>query len=218
MPRAAPAKIFSRRTYDAVFPRRRRPSLPLPAEIEWLNDNGSGYTADETRRFAVDIGLKPLTTPVYSLQSNGMAESFVKTMKRDYMGFMPKPDAASAARNLAIAFEHYNEEHPHSGLKYRSPREFRRTLALRSGRPLPRCFHAVRRTPNDGVEARHGRAPKLNVGSLQHPGKQVLESPHRASDDDYIVVHAPTLLIICYVHAMLLSRVAFLITPLMSQI
>jgi transposase InsO family protein len=55
-----------------------------------------------------------------------MAESFVKTMKRDYIAFMPKPDAATAVRNLAIAFEHYNERHPHSALNYRSPREFRR--------------------------------------------------------------------------------------------
>ncbi|CAG9186972.1 IS3 family transposase ISRso10 [Cupriavidus pampae] len=55
-----------------------------------------------------------------------MAESFVKTMKRDYVAFMPKPDAATAVRNLAVAFEHYNERHPHSALKYRSQREFRR--------------------------------------------------------------------------------------------
>jgi putative transposase len=47
-------------------------------------------------------------------------------MKRDYVAFMPKPDAATAAHNLAIAFEHYNEKHPHSAPKYRSPREFRR--------------------------------------------------------------------------------------------
>ncbi|MPV61426.1 transposase, partial [Burkholderia sp. BE24] len=47
---------------------------------------------------------------------------------RDYVAFMPKPDAATAARNLAIAFEHYNEKHPHSALKYRSPREFRRSM------------------------------------------------------------------------------------------
>ena len=43
----------------------------------------------------------------------------MKTMKRDYVAFMPKPDAATAARNLAIVFEHYNEKHPHSALKYR---------------------------------------------------------------------------------------------------
>ncbi|EON14085.1 transposase IS3/IS911 family protein [Pandoraea sp. SD6-2] len=39
---------------------------------------------------------------------------------------MPKPDAATAASDLTIAFEHYNEKHPHSALMYRSPREFRR--------------------------------------------------------------------------------------------
>jgi putative transposase len=55
-----------------------------------------------------------------------MAESFVKTMKREYVALMPKPDAATAARNLAIAFEHYNEKHPRSALKYRLPPEFRR--------------------------------------------------------------------------------------------
>jgi len=36
---------------------------------------------------------------------------------------------ATAVHNLAIAFEHYNEQHPHSALKYRSPREFRRAMA-----------------------------------------------------------------------------------------
>ncbi|WP_409521487.1 integrase core domain-containing protein [Pseudomonas sp.] len=40
------------------------------------------------------------------------------------------PDVQTRSRDgpaqLAIAFEHYNEEHPHSALKYRSPREFER--------------------------------------------------------------------------------------------
>lgn len=96
-----------------------------PQQIEWLSDNGSGYIAAKTREFARRIGLKPLTTPVRSPQSNGMAESLVKTIKRDYVAFMPKPDVPTALQNLAIAFEHYNEQHPHSALKYRSPREFR---------------------------------------------------------------------------------------------
>lgn len=109
---------------DAV--EQRFGSELLASPVQWLSDNGSAYTAEQTRAFARQIGLLPLTTPVCSPQSNGMAESFVKTMKRDYIRHMPKPDRATALRNLAIAFEHYNEEHPHRALNYRSPREFRR--------------------------------------------------------------------------------------------
>ncbi|HDX8941052.1 TPA: transposase, partial [Klebsiella michiganensis] len=32
-------------------------------------------------------------------------------------------------RNLAAAFTHYNEYHPHSALGYNSPREYRRQRA-----------------------------------------------------------------------------------------
>jgi hypothetical protein len=36
----------------------------LPRAIEWLSDNGSGYIAKDTKRFARDLGFEPLTTPV----------------------------------------------------------------------------------------------------------------------------------------------------------
>lgn len=64
----------------------------LPATIEWLTDNGSCYTARETRRFAREINLQPRTTPIESPQSNGIAEAFVRTMKRDYVRVAEKPD------------------------------------------------------------------------------------------------------------------------------
>ena len=97
--------------------------------VQWLTDNGSAYTAHETRRFARELNLEPCTTAVSSPQSNGMAERFVKTMKEDYIAFMPKPDVRTALRNLAAAFTHYNEYHPHSALGYNSPREYRRQRA-----------------------------------------------------------------------------------------
>ncbi|EFJ8693725.1 transposase [Escherichia coli] len=73
--------------------------------------------------------LEPKNTAVRSPESNGIAESFVKTIKRDYISIMPKPDGLTAAKNLAEAFEHYNEWHPHSALGYRSPREYLRQRA-----------------------------------------------------------------------------------------
>jgi putative transposase len=105
-------------------------TLKGPEIIEWLTDNGSGYIAEKTRHFAVELGLHLLTTPVCSPQSNGMAESFVRTMKRDYVTFMPKADPQTTDQDLALAFQHYNEGHPHSALKYRSPRELRRLAFL----------------------------------------------------------------------------------------
>jgi putative transposase len=96
----------------------------LPETIEWLSDNGSCYTAADTRRFARDIGFLLLRTPIESPQSNGMAEAFVRTFKRDYVAFNPTPDAETVIQSLPIWFEHYNALHPHRALGYRSPREF----------------------------------------------------------------------------------------------
>ena len=84
----------------------RRFGNELPASpVEWLTDNGSCYRANETRQFARMLGLEPKNTAVRSPESNGIAESFVKTIKRDYISIMPKPDGLTAAKNLTEAFE-----------------------------------------------------------------------------------------------------------------
>ncbi|EIF4983227.1 IS3-like element IS2 family transposase [Escherichia coli] len=118
--------------------RRFGNDLP-PSPVEWLTDNGSCYRANETRQFARMLGLEPKNTAVRSPESNGIAESFVKTIKRDYISIMPKPDGLTAAKNLAEAFEHYNEWHPHSALGYRSPREYLRQRAC-NGLSDNRCL------------------------------------------------------------------------------
>ncbi|MCS1107343.1 IS3 family transposase [Escherichia coli] len=123
---------FNSETVQDVMPGavERRFGNELPASpVEWLTDNGSCYRANETRQFARILGLEPKNTAVRSPESNGIAESFVKTIKRDYISIMPKPDGLTAAKNLAEAFEHYNEWHPHSALGYRSPREYLRQQA-----------------------------------------------------------------------------------------
>ncbi|WP_038816548.1 IS3 family transposase [Shigella dysenteriae] len=118
----------------------RRFGNDLPSSpVEWLTDNGSCYRANETRQFARMLGLEPKNTAVRSPESNGIAESFVKTIKRDYISIMPKPDGLTAAKNLAEAFEHYNEWHPHSALGYRSPRGYLRQRAC-NGLSDNRCL------------------------------------------------------------------------------
>ncbi|MFS3719798.1 IS3-like element IS2 family transposase [Escherichia coli] len=133
---------FNSETVQDVMPGavERRFGNDLPSSpVEWLTDNGSCYRANETRQFARMLGLEPKNTAVRSPESNGIAESFVKTIKRDYISIMPKPDGLMAAKNLAEAFEHYNEWHPHSALGYRSPREYLRQRAS-NGLSDDRCL------------------------------------------------------------------------------
>ena len=101
-------------------------AVPADHLLLFLTDNGSAYIAHETRRIARSLGLTPVNTPVCSPQSNGMAESFVNTFKRDYVSRMDLTDAMTVLAQLPAAFEHFNEVHPHSSLKMKSPREFRR--------------------------------------------------------------------------------------------
>jgi putative transposase len=138
----------------------------LPKPIEWLSDNGSPYIAGETRALARYIGLVPCTTPIQSPQSNGMAEAFVKTFKRDYARVSAKPDAASVLHQLDSWFEHYNSVHPHKALGYRSPREFRKQILEKATED---AVGAVRR-PHESTAATEV------VGSRPKPPQAVARS------------------------------------------
>ena len=107
-------------------------AIPADHRLEFLTDNGGAYIAADTRAMARSLGLVPVNTPVCSPQSNGIAESFVNTFKRDYVARMDLRDASTVMAQLPAAFEHFNEVHPHSSLKMRSPREFRRHQAAQT--------------------------------------------------------------------------------------
>jgi putative transposase len=99
--------------------------LPDGHRLEFLSDNGGAYIAADTKKIARELGLEPIRTPVRSPQSNGLAESFVNTFRRDYLSRMDLRDPISVIEQLPAAFEHFNSVHPHSSLKMMSPREFR---------------------------------------------------------------------------------------------
>ena len=103
---------------------RRFGTIRAPHALQWLSDNGSIFTAHKTIETALALNLIPCFTPVESPESNGMAEAFVKTFKRDYVRVSPIPDAATALACIDHWIEDYNNVHPHSRLGYRSPREY----------------------------------------------------------------------------------------------
>ena len=108
---------------------RRFDSLKTPHPVEWLSDNGSAYIAKDTRNTATALGLRLCFTPVRSPQSNGIAEAFVKTFRRDYLQLSILPNAATVLGLLQAWMDDYNNVHPHSALRFHSPAEFRKPSA-----------------------------------------------------------------------------------------
>ena len=100
-----------------------------PAEpIQWLSDNEAIYTALETVIQAERLGLTPITTPVASPESNGMAEAFVHTLRRDYLDAADRSSAERILQQVPGWIADYNENAPHSSLGMRSPLEYRRRV------------------------------------------------------------------------------------------
>ena len=96
-----------------------------PHAIQWLSDNGPQYTATASVLYAHELGLVPITTPAYSPQSNGLAEGFVHTFKRDYVNVHELRDAESVLAQLGGWIDDYNRQAPHSALGMRSPADYR---------------------------------------------------------------------------------------------
>jgi putative transposase len=68
--------------------------------------------------FAKQLGPKLVTTPVRSPQSKGMAESFAKTLKRDYPKLAERPESQTVMAQLPKWSEYYNSYRPHNSLGY----------------------------------------------------------------------------------------------------
>jgi len=110
-------------------------TLTAPHAVQWLSDNGPQYTATATVLYAHELGLVPITTPAYSPESNGLAEAFIGTFKRDYLGDADLRDAETVLAQLGGWFEDYNTQAPHSALGMRSPAGYRaEQLTLSSSR------------------------------------------------------------------------------------
>jgi len=97
----------------------------LSHPIQWLSDQGPQYTAIKTVEYARSWGFTPITTPAYSPESNGMAEAFVRRFKEDYVYTNDLWSAEYVLRQLQTWMDDYNYNHPHSGLNFMSPMEYR---------------------------------------------------------------------------------------------
>jgi len=92
--------------------------------IEFLSDNGPEYTSHRFRPFVEKMGLVPCHTPRRSPESNGLAEAFFGSFKRDYVYQACLETLEEVGRQIPIWIQHYNEQAPHSALQMRAPAEF----------------------------------------------------------------------------------------------
>lgn len=93
-------------------------------DIELLTDNGSCYTAASILELSKAVGIRNHFIPQKSPWANGMAEAFVRTIRRDYASFVKLPDAATAQAFLARWIADYNQNAPHKALGMLSPGQY----------------------------------------------------------------------------------------------
>ena len=115
--------------------------IRAPHPVQWLSDNGSIFAAHRTIEIALALNLVPCFTPVESPESNGMAEAFVKTFKRDYVRVGLIPDAATAL---------------HSSISgWRTTTPFTRTPDWATDHRASTFFPNLSRVRFNGVNSRH---------------------------------------------------------------
>jgi hypothetical protein len=91
-----PASVLASAVVCHICPRRPHVGAGARRRCGGCPANGSILAAHPTIGIAVALNLVPCFTPVESPESNGTAEAFVKTFKRDYVWVGPVPNAAAA--------------------------------------------------------------------------------------------------------------------------
>ena len=124
----------SRVAYSEVLPDERKESCAgfLSRAAEWfeargvsveriMTDNGSGYRSKAFRRVVEAHGARQIFTRPYTPRTNGKAERFIQTCKRDWAYARPyrRSDVRTAA--LAAFLHFYNCHRPHWGIGRKSP-------------------------------------------------------------------------------------------------
>lgn len=92
--------------------------------LEFLSDNGPEYACRKLRTVLQGFGMAVCRTPRRSPESNGLAEAFFGSFKRDYVNQQELPSLEEIARQIPEWIKDYNEAAPHSALGMKPPAEF----------------------------------------------------------------------------------------------
>lgn len=104
--------------------------------LEFLSDNGPEYASLELRAALISSGIIVCRTPRRSPQSNGIAEAFFGSFKRDYVWQSELQSYEEVRRKIGGWINDYNEKAPHSSLGMKAPGEFYRDWMLKYGKKV----------------------------------------------------------------------------------
>lgn len=108
---------------EALF-RRFGEARSAARGLEFLSDNGPEYTSHRFRPVVQALGLIPCHTPRRSPESNGLAEAFFGSLKRDYVYQACLDTLEETARQVPGWIADYNQQAPHSALGMCAPAQF----------------------------------------------------------------------------------------------
>ena len=119
----------SRVSYAEVLPNERGATCAafLERAAVWLRrcgvaveavmtDNGSGYISKMFRTSIRRLGARHIRTRPYTPRTNGKAERFIQTCKREWAYARPYRSSAKRTAALADFLCHYNCHRPHWGI------------------------------------------------------------------------------------------------------
>jgi transposase InsO family protein len=124
----------TRVTHADVLPNERKESCAsfLAAVVAWyaaqgvkiervMTDNGSGYRSKLFRRVVEACGARHVFTRPYTPRTNGKAERFIQTCKRDWAYARPYRNSEARTAALAAFLCFYNCHRPHWGIGRKTP-------------------------------------------------------------------------------------------------
>jgi transposase InsO family protein len=124
----------SRVAYAEVLPDERNTSASAFIEraIAWfadrdvqvdgvMTDNGACYRSNRFRHALERAGIRHLWTRPYRPQTNGKAERFIQTAKREWAYARAYRTSAARTQMLAGFLNRYNSRRPHRGIGNQTP-------------------------------------------------------------------------------------------------
>ena len=81
-----------------------------------MTDNGSGYVSKVFRRLVDRLGARHIRTRPYTPKTNGKAERFIQTCKREWAYIRPYHNSSARRAALSAFLCYYNCHRPHWGI------------------------------------------------------------------------------------------------------